>query len=442
MLKFVTDLRSSFWFIPALMVAVAAALAVLAVELDAMVGNEALAHYPRLFGARAEGARQLLATIAGSTITVAGVVFSITIVALSLAASQYSPRVLRGFMRDRANQLVLGVFVGVYVYCLIVLRTIRGGEEAFVPGISVLIALILGLTGIGFLIFFIHHIARSIQVSEIAARISAETIEVVRVQRLERLKHEGSAAEAATPDYAVWRVVRSSHTGYIQRFDIDRLRAFARERNCVLRMNRSTGDFIVQGEALLMMTGDEPGEAEASTLNGAYAINTYRDIGQDPAFGVHQLVDIALKALSPGVNDTATARNSLDYLTSILIAFAEHPVDEERSLVEDGQLRLIVKDRSLAFYIESTFDPLRRYALDDVDMMLHTLQALERVARAVPTKACHVPIAKQLAAIAEGIASAQYVRTDMTRVVEQMERATRAVAGDGLAPFDTQPKGP
>lgn len=427
MLKLLTDLRSSFWFIPALMVAFAATLAVGALELDAVVGDEALTRYPRLFGAGAEGTRQLLSTIAGSTITVAGVVFSITIVALSLAASQYSPRVLRGFMRDRANQLVLGVFVGVYVYCLIVLRTIRGGEEGFVPGISVLLALVLALTGIGFLIFFIHHIASSIQVSEMAGRISRQTIEAIRARCAEGGEDRGRTGTAGPPEGAAWHVVRASSTGYIQRYDIDRLLAFARERKCAIRMARSTGDFVIEGEALLNVTGEEPADEEARALNAACVINTYRDISQDPAFGVQQLVDIALKALSPGVNDTATARNSLDYLTSILFSAANRDVDEVRRFVQDGRLLLIVEERTLGFFIESTFDPIRRYALDNVDMMLHTLQALERVAREARSSACHASVAKQLAAIEEAVAGTKYVAVDRTRLDEATRRVSRAL---------------
>jgi uncharacterized membrane protein len=141
MAKLLTDLRNGFWFAPTIIVLATVALAMLALELDAIVGDDALSRFPRLFGAGAEGARQLLSAIASSTITVAGVVFSITIVALSLTAAQYSPRALRNFMGDRANQLVLGVFVGIYVYCLLILRTIRGGDESFVPGISIVLAL-------------------------------------------------------------------------------------------------------------------------------------------------------------------------------------------------------------------------------------------------------------------------------------------------------------
>lgn len=163
-------LRASLWFLPGLIVVCSVVLAVALVEIDGRVRPEFLAEYSRLFGAGAEGSRGMLGAIAGSMITVAGVTFSITIVALSLASSQYTPRILRNFMSDRANQSVLGVFVGVFTYCIVVMRTVRGGDEGvFVPSLAVTFAVFLAIVGIGFLIFFIHHTAESIQASSVIA---------------------------------------------------------------------------------------------------------------------------------------------------------------------------------------------------------------------------------------------------------------------------------
>ena len=429
MKKLLTDLRSSFWFIPALVVALAAALALGAVELDAAVGDAALAKHPRLFGAGAEGTRQLLSAIASSTITVAGVVFSITIVALSLTAAQYSPRVLRNFMRDRANQLVLGIFVGIYVYCLLVLRTIRGGEDAFVPGISMLGGVGFALIGIGVLIFFIHHIATSIQVSEIAARVARETVAALAEQH-GRPGGQADPQAPALPDQMSWRAVPALATGYIQAFEKGRLLDYARDRRCTVRMERAAGDFVVAGEMLLSVAGADPDEAQVKHLNRASAINTYRDVAQDPAFGVQQLVDIALKALSPGINDTATARNSLDYLTAILFEAARHPQAAEERYSEGGRLLLVAMNRSFDFYIASTFDPIRRSSVHDVDMMVHSLRALARIARSSRTAACRVPIAKQLDAIEQTIAGGTYAAADKSKLDLAVHEVRNAIARD------------
>ena len=175
------DLRTSLWFVPTLLISGAVALAVGLVEVNSSMDGERLAErWPRLFGAGAEGARAMLSAIASSMITVAGVTFSITVVALALASSQYTSRILRNFMRDRANQTVLGVFVGVFAYCLVVLRTIRGGDEGmFVPALAVLVAVLLAFVAIGFLIFFIHHIAASIQATSIIEAAAGETLQAV-----------------------------------------------------------------------------------------------------------------------------------------------------------------------------------------------------------------------------------------------------------------------
>ena len=172
--------RSSFWFVPALLVLGAIALASALIFVDATGDPQVLRRLPMLFGAGAAGARGLLSVVAGSMITVAGTVFSITLVALSLTSSQYTSRVLRNFMSDRINQVVLGVFVGIFAYCLIVLRTIRAGDEGpFVPSLAVLGALILAVLGIAFLIYFIHHIAIAIQASSIIAAAAAETLATI-----------------------------------------------------------------------------------------------------------------------------------------------------------------------------------------------------------------------------------------------------------------------
>jgi uncharacterized membrane protein len=214
------QLSGSLWFLPGVLVLAFIVLAVGLVEAEGMVDREVLADFPRLFGAGAESSRSMLATIAGSVITVAGVTFSITIVAVTQASSQYTPRVLRNFMRDRPSQVVLVVFVGIFAYCLVVIRTIRGDEELrFIPSVAVLGAFALALVGMGFLIYFIHHIAGTLQASSILERVSAETVRAV-----DRLFPDEVAEEATEPSGAraadslhgsPWAAVPARATGYL-----------------------------------------------------------------------------------------------------------------------------------------------------------------------------------------------------------------------------------
>lgn len=426
MAKLLTDLRNSLWFVPTLIVITAAVLAYIMLELDGIVGGEALARFPRFFGAGAEGSRQLLASIASSTITVTGVVFSITIVALSLAAAQYSPRVLRHFMGDRTNQLVLGVFVGVYVYCLMVLRTVRGGDESFVPGISILFALLLALVGIGFLIFFIHHIALSIQVSHISSRLAEEAIHALKAAYPEP---GGKARDDDVTDVpSVWQPVPSAETGYVQQVDVDRLVRCALACGRVLRMEKRVGDFVIGGHPLVSISGEgEPSRKLTGQVQGAYAINAYRDISQDPDFGVQQLVDIALKALSPGVNDVGTARNVLNYVTAILCELAMRDTAEVERVICEGRLAFIKRNRTFEEIFDAAVGPVRRHAVDNAEMVLHVLRALGEVA-GVAGATDHLPVlVKHFDALVEAVHSKQMTSVDQQALQTAIDELGRAV---------------
>ena len=422
MSKFFVDLRNGSWFVPGIVVLVSAALAIGALEVDAAIGVEALSGFPRIFGAGAEASRQLLAAIATSTITVAGVVFSITIVALSLTAAQYSPRVLRTFMSDRPNQFVLGTFVGIYVYCLLVLRAVRGGEDSFVPGISIVVALLLALFGTGVLIFFIHHISSSIQVSHIAARVARETLDSVR-RIYPTALGSGHPEARAGMEHGPWHCVQSAATGYIQRVDFQRLIACARTQRRVVRMERRIGEFVIKGHRLLSVSGTAPEASFADALRSAYTINTYRDIHQDPASGVQQLVDIALKALSPGVNDIGTARNVLHHVAAILAELCARSLDEERCIEHEGELALLKRELTFEQFVDEAIGPVRRAAVDNVDMLLELLAVLGELARTGEVPQRRAAIVQHIDAIRDAVNTKRLGKADETALTVALMRA-------------------
>lgn len=315
--------RTNLWLLPAAIVLGSAAVAAVLVHVHRWVPPRTLENWPAVFGSGAEGSRAMLTAIAGSMITVAGVVFSITLVTLSLASTQYSPRVLRNFLADRANQSVLGVFVGVFTYCLIVLRSIRGpGEETFVPGVAVFGAIVLAFVAIGFLIFFIHHVATLIQASSILERIADETDRCLDGWVFADDEAEGrrSDAEGGTDGANVpWNPVRSLRRGYVARIDYDRLDRIAARSGCSVRVERGVGEFAFVGQPLVSIARvrglDEQALREAAS---AFEIGRQRTAELDPAFGVRQLVDVALKALASGQGDPTTASTAIDYLTAVL----------------------------------------------------------------------------------------------------------------------------
>ncbi|MBC7781825.1 MAG: DUF2254 domain-containing protein [Proteobacteria bacterium] len=377
------QLRSSLWLVPALIVIGAVVLAAVMVDAGALLDMDyLLERWPRLFGVGAAGSRGLLTSIAGSMITVAGVTFSITIVALTLASSQYSSRILQNFMRDRANQIVLGVFLGVFAYCLVVLRTIRGGDEVvFVPAIAVLTALLLAFVAIGFLIFFIHHVAVSIQATSIIESAARETLEAV--DRLfpadvgNPVSEDSPQAEHAYP--GTWTMVPSLKTGYIQAVDADALFELARERDIVVKMERAIGEFVIEGASIASVTGGKRDEALVRTLNKAYATGRQRTLTQDAAYGIRQIVDVALKALSPGINDTTTAIHCLDFLGAILARLATRAIEPPRR--SDGsRLRLVTRGPTFQRLLGESFDQIRQNADGNVATLSRLVQILEILA--------------------------------------------------------------
>jgi uncharacterized membrane protein len=379
------DLRSSLWFIPTVLVLIAIVLAVSLIQVDSHIDPHLWDTWPRLFGAGAEGSRGMLAAIASSMITVAGVVFSITIVVLSLASSQYSPRVLHHFMRDRTHQTVLGAFVGIFAYCLVVMRTIRGSDEGlFIPSLAVMGGVVLAFLGIGLLIFFIHHISVAIQASHILATAAGETLRAVEhlfPQDLGTGEDDlPEEREVAAPDEEIWHVVPAHQTGYLQRIDPDSLLACACEGQRVVRMERGIGEFLIAGTPLVAVTGQTaPDTSTVRQLQTAYTVNQQRTIDQDAGYGIQQIVDVALRALSPGVNDTTTAVMSVDYLTAILVRLALRRVASPRRYV-DGQLRVIACGPTFVTLLATALDQIRRNAAGNVTVLACLLHAVETVA--------------------------------------------------------------
>ena len=433
-------MRSTFWFVPTVIVLDAVGLAAVLIAIDATVDLHVVARWPLLFGAGAAGARSLLMAVASSMITVAGVVFSITIVALSLTSSQYTSRVLRNFMRDRNNQIVLGVFVGIFAYCLVVLRTIRAGDEgAFVPSLAVLGGLILAFVGIGFLIFFIHYISMSIQSSSIIAKAAEETIAAVDQLFPKELgddvEEDADGALAVSLAEQTWSAVPARKTGYIQSLDGDALLAFASERGTIVRMECGIGEFVVEGTALISVA--DPGGLDEDTtdeLNAIYVISPHRTVEQDASFGIRQLVDIALKALSPGIDDTMTAVICVDYLTAILVRLASRPIATARRL-DQGELRVIARGPSFPSLLAEAFDQIRQNAAGNVAVLTRLLQALEIIAGQTANELRRQALRQQaelIVAVAERTIASLHDRGDvdaamlrLTQVFATDERTTR-----------------
>ncbi len=364
------QLQESLWFVPGLMVITAIGLAGGLIEFDANTSWNGTKRYPLLFGVGAEGSRGMLTAIAGSMLTVAALAFSLTLTTITQVSSQYSPRVLRNFMADKINQIVMGYFVAVFTYCLIVLGTIRGTDEnKFVPGTAVLAGLVLALGGVAALILFIHHIAESLQTGTIVRHIHQETVDAIENLYPDKFgapisdPDETKAAQAYSDATTGWYPVLSGRTGYLQRINTDGLLRWAIKHKVVLRIDRDMGAFVGENSVIFSVrSGTErpdPDEVDwPDDLIKYVSIGRNRSISQDVSFGVQQLVDIALKALSPGINDTTTAVMSIDYLGAIVSELAHR--DFPSPLRSDGKyLRISVMSADFESYIRLAFDLVR-----------------------------------------------------------------------------------
>ena len=377
-----SNLRSSFWFVPSLMVVANMAFAAMMIETDSAGSDRWLSQWPRLFGVGADGARAMLSTLAGSMMSIMGITFSMTLVALALASSQNTSRILRTFMSSRVTQVTLGIFSAIFAYCLIVLRTVRSGDVEFVPSLASFFAFVQALGGIGVLVFFIHHIASSIQASSIIASIAQDTIASIERLFPERLGHGPDEDEdhdqvLKSVEEMSWYPVPAEVNGYIQNVDNGALLRLARDRKTVVRMERGIGAFVVQNTALVSLALQQPPDQETiKALNGAYNIGRYRTVEQDPAFGIRQLVDMALKAISPGINDTSTAVMCVDYLTAILAQLASRKFPALLRYEED-ELRVITIAPTFEGLLSEAFDQIRGSAAGNVAIMARMLSALE-----------------------------------------------------------------
>jgi uncharacterized membrane protein len=386
-------LRGSLWFIPSLMTAAAVALAGMTVWLDQRVTAE-MPDVWFLFSASAEGAREILSTIAGSIITVTGVVFSITIVALQLASTQYTPRVLRTFTDNRPTQIVLGIFIATFTYSLLVLRAVRSqvdDYDRFLPGISVTIAVLLALGSIGALIFFVNHIAHSIRVETVMDRITTDVLTRVKVLFPEDLG-EPAQGDRSPPDPlrgAEGRVaypVPAQSSGYLQQVDEEALLSLTEEHDLVVRMMIPVGRFVVEGDTIAMAIAANIDTKAAQHVGRAFHIGAERTLFQDVTRGIVELTDIALRALSPSLNDPTTAMGCIDRLTQIMQTLACRRFPSPYRAGEDGRVRVIALRRSFEEMVRLPYGQLRHAGAAQPSVAHRLIESLGRVADNAPAE--------------------------------------------------------
>ena len=426
--------RDSLWFLPALITlgATALALAAVAVDRQGWVSHITDAHW--VLNSGPEGARVVLSTIASSLITVTGVVFSITIVALQLASTQFSPRVMGDFLADRGIQIVLGIFIATFTYALIVLRAIRAegsGQEVFVPSLAVSIAMLLVILSIAALIFMINHAARAIQVAVIMKRVRRYTLddidEIFPVPVGEPAQNPG--AEPVMPDVPP-ATVAAIGAGYLQMVDEDALFEAAEGRRITIRMEPQVGAFVLPGETLVSVWPPSAldDELRESVLRG-FVIGSERTPEQDVEYGFIELSDVAVKALSPGINDPSTAMSAIDWLGELLVVLGNRIVPHRVRTGKDGELRFIARMSSFERSVGLAFDQIRHYGASNPSVARKLLDTIGRVAALVPEEH-RAPLLEQAEAVRRE-AGEQIENASELQSVERLADQTRAAAPRG-----------
>jgi uncharacterized membrane protein len=371
------------WVVTAVMAAFGFILAIILVRLDDRLDLSPATERLWLYAGDAGSASTLLAAIAGATITVAGVIFSANFVTMQLASSQYTPRIIRSLTRKRRLQFVLGVFVGTFVYSIMVLRATSAATPEmaeFVPVISITVAMFFALASVATLVFFVHYGTMTMQpafligsAAQDSLRLIAQGAPLTQVAGKPRLKYPGPIDEPST-------VVTSTHWGYIQSLDPGMLGTLAANRDLIIRLEFSVGEAVLPGEALVTIWPESAGGDDVEKIvREAFTIGNERTPEQDIEFGYQRVQDIALKALSPAINDPTTARWCIDRLGEMLVILAQKPINPYRIEGAPGQDRILWEHHLFERCVDISFTQIRYYGAADPIVVEHVLNTMRRV---------------------------------------------------------------
>ncbi|MCW5703435.1 MAG: DUF2254 domain-containing protein [Bradyrhizobium sp.] len=424
--KFLADLEEAFWLIPALLSAAGAIAALALVKLDrASVAPQWLLE-DWLYDGGAVGARTLLGAIAASTIGVAGTAFSITIAALSVAAGQMGPRLLRNFTRDRGNQVTLGTLVGTFCYALVALRSVRTESEGgFVPHLTLAVGIGLAFVCVAMLVYFVDHMARRINVDTVIDLVSADLHEAI-----ERLTSDEPQPEPPAENFWSNAVpISDQRQGYLREIDEHGLAAWASEQKAAVRLLVRPGDYIIPGAPMALVM-PETKEAETAVHN-ATALGSNRASSSDLRFAVRQLVDVAVRALSPGVNDPHTAIGVLNCLGAALCKIVPRHLRTGVHLDENGQPVLVVPFVQYDKLLDSMFHMIRQSAAGQPAVLIRHLEILALVASVEHDRRRLAGLGRHAALILEDANRTIGSPSDMKDVQERYDRFIEIAAQNG-----------
>jgi len=376
-------------------------------------------------------AQLILSNIATSIMTVVSIVFAILLMTLTLASTQFSPRILISFVRDKTTQWTLGIFLGTFSYCMSALPAARALPHAFVPVATVVGAMVLALLCVGWLIYFINHISLSISVNHIVDRIARESELVIDEFMPHRRgpfqlpdQSDSSPAEDGAP-ILNWR------SGYIRYIDVEHLVALARAYHVCVRLERRVGQFVPAGVPLMRVSRPERVPADRAThLIAAVDIGPTRTMQQDVEFGMLQIVDIALRAMSPAINDPSTAITCVDQLSRIMIQWISRVPPPSHYYAPPHVLRLVVPWMSFDSLLNTAFEQIRHYAAADVAVSLRLMRAFSDIATATQLADLRMRLLERAKRVAVGCAG-HLPEDELAKLQQRLAALSSSIAAGG-----------
>lgn len=383
-----SELKSTFWFIPVIIILTSILLATGLIYIDGLMDfrQEGLS---RLFLVHSSNsARSILSTISGAMMGVAGTVFSITLVALSLASSQFGPRLIKNFMYVRLNQVVLGAYVSTYLYCLLVLNVVRDGNDyTFIPSLSILVAIVAAVANIILLIIFIHSIAISIQADRVISDISNYISTQVEKLFPEKMG-EGVSGDKlidlsmASSRYQVATSILSPKSGYLQYIDSEGLLEVICKNDSLFELYYRPGGHLVEGiEIGMLHSNGNWKKDELTEIFTLFEIGKTKTSQQDLEFSIHQMVEIACRALSPGINDPFTAITCIDNLTATMSYLAQAKFPSRYRYDDGGNLRIIADTLEFGGVLDAAFNQIRQYSDGSAAVIIRLMEAMITISK-------------------------------------------------------------
>lgn len=386
LLFFWKELLATFWFLPVLIIVFSILLSIGLVSLDTTI-DISQEGWARFFIVNSsDSARSILSTISGAMMGVAGTVFSITLVALTLASSQFGPRLIKNFMYVRLNQVVLGSYISTYLYCLLVLNAIKGGDDyTFIPSLSILVAIVAAIVNIILLIIFIHQIATSIQADKVIADISdfiSKQVETLFPEKMgeEKDSEENVDTSDAISGYQKRTSIKSPSSGYLQYVDSEALLKIITEHDAILELYFRPGGFLIKGAQIGSLHSHENlDENELEKIYNKFLIGKTKTSQQDLEYSIHQMVEIAVRALSPGINDPYTAITCIDNLTATISYLAEAKFPSKYRFDEEGNLRVITDRLEFEGILDAAFNQIRQFSGGSTAVIIRLMEALTTI---------------------------------------------------------------